>query len=407
MICFISFVSVNAESQKETVNIAILGYGTVGSGVKEIVDNNFERIEKSSGKQVKVKKIFVRGSHTELLNNSNVFTSDFEAILNDPEIKIIVESMGGLDPAYDYVKRSLENGKDVVTPNKELVATHGAELLKIAAYNNLSFRFEASVGGGIPIIEPMISSLNANNIKQICGILNGTTNFMLTKMINENLSFESVLKIAQELGYAESDPTADVEGLDARNKICILASIAYGKHIYPKNVHAEGITKISSEDVEHAKNLGYVIKLIGYAKKEENDKISTFVVPMLVSYSNPLSIVNDVFNAVLVDGDCTGAVLLYGKGAGKMPTASAVVSDVIGCINNSKALKKVYWEDSNNKDILNDFEDFEAPFYIRFQKDNTEEFLITEKMKVKDFNEYTQTFEKLGFRVFSKIMVLD
>lgn len=407
--CFTSLVFAS-ETEKETVNIAILGYGTVGSGVKEIVDNNFQNIERWSDKHVNVKKIFVRESRTELLDSSKVFTSNIEEILNDPKIKIVVESMGGLDPAYKYVKQCLENGKDVVTPNKALVAAHGAELLKIAANNNLSFKFEASVGGGIPIIEPMMKSLNANNINQICGILNGTTNFILTKMINENLSFESALKTAQELGYAEADPTADVEGLDARNKICILASIAYGKHIYPQNVYAEGITKISLKDVEYAKELGYVIKLIGYAKKDANDKITVFVSPMLVPNSNPLSIVNDVFNAVLIDGDCTGDVMFYGKGAGKLPTASAVVSDVISCINNSETPKKICWENSKNNDVLSNFENFEIPFYVRIQKGNIEEFFITGKMKTKDFDEYIQyvkALDKSDFKVISKIMVLD
>ncbi|MCL2311937.1 MAG: homoserine dehydrogenase [Firmicutes bacterium] len=400
-------VAFAVESKKETVNIAILGYGTVGSGVKEIVNNNYANIERWSGKRVNVKKIFVRETKTELLNSSDIFTSNIEEILNDSEIKIVVESMGGLDPAYDFVKRSLKNGKDVVTPNKALVATHGAELLQIAEDNKLSFKFEASVGGGIPIIGPIIKSLNANNINQIYGILNGTTNFILTKMINENLSFEIALKTAQELGYAEADPTADVEGLDARNKICILASIAYGQHIYPENVHAEGITKILLDDVGCAEDLGYVIKLIGNARKDSNRKISVFVAPMLVPNSNLLSVVDDVFNAVLVDGDCTGEIMLYGKGAGKLPTASAVVSDIIECINNSVTPKRVYWKDSKNSDILNNFEDFEAPFYIRFEKDGKEELFITEKMKVKDFNEYAKYLENLGFKVLSKIMVLE
>ncbi len=394
------------ESKNETINIAILGYGIVGSGVKEIVYKNFENIKRWSGSQVKVKKILVRKTHTEFLKNSEVFTSSFEKILNDPKIKIVVESMGGLDPAYKYVKKCLENGKSVVTPNKLLVATHGAELLKIAADNNLSFKFEASVCGGTPIIAPMMNSLNANNIKKICGIVNGTTNFILTKMINENLSFENALKMAQNLGYAESDPTADVEGLDAKNKICILASIACGEHIYPKNVRAEGITKISLKDVECAKNLGYAIKLIGYAEKSDNGKALIFVAPMLVPNSNPLSIADDVFNAVLVDGDCTGKIMFYGKGAGKLPTASAVVSDIIDCINNFETPKKAAWKDSKNNNV-NNFENFAAKFYIRFQKDNIEKFFVTEKMKVSDFNKYVKHLEKSGFKILSKIMVLD
>lgn len=394
-------VTFAAGVEKGNVNIAILGYGTVGSGVDEVINNNSENVERWTGKQVKVKKIFVRKSHTELLNSSEVFTSDFKEIINDPEIEIVVEAMGGLDPAYDFIKLCLENGKSVVTANKLLVATYGAQLLNIAENNKVNFKFEASVGGGIPIIETMIRSLNANNIRKICGILNGTTNFILTKMRNEDLSFEEALKMAQKLGYAESDPTADIEGLDARNKICILASIAYGKHIYPQDVCAKGISNISLDDIKFAESLGYVIKLIACAQKDKGGKLSIFVSPMFVSKSSPLAIVDDVFNAVLIDGDCTGQVMLYGKGAGKLPTASAVVSDVICCINSSSVPKKACWKEGNAENSQNYCSGFDrSKHYFRVIENGVEKAFISQ-----DINE--KQMEEAGIEIISSIMVLE
>lgn len=399
-ILFFTSIVFATDVEEETVNIAILGYGTVGSGVNEVINNNSKNVERWSGKKVKVKKIFVRKSHTELLNNSEVFTSDFGEILNDPEIKIVVESMGGIDPAYDFVRRCLKSGKSVVTPNKLLVATHGAELLKVAEDNNLSFKFEASVGGGIPIIEPMMRSLNANNITRICGILNGTTNFILTKMRKENLSFEEALKMAQKLGYAEADPTADVEGLDARNKICILASIAYGSHVYPQDVYVQGISDISLDDMKCAEKLGYVIKLIACAQKDKDGKFSVFVAPMLVPKSNPLAIVDDVFNAVLIDGDCTGEVMLYGKGAGKFPTASAVVSDIVCCINNFGTHKKACWKNTNSGHRHNYYLGLpEGKHYFKVIRNGIKETFIAEKIE-------SAEIEKADIKVLSDIIVL-
>ncbi len=398
---FFTGITFATDFEKETINIAILGYGTVGSGVNEVVNNNANNIERWSDKHVKVKKIFVRKTHTDLLNNSGIFTANFEEILNDPEIKIVVEAMCGLDPAYDFVKHCLESGKSVVTANKLLVATHGAELLKIAQENKVNLKFEASVGGGIPIIEPMMCSLSANNINKICGILNGTTNFILTKMRNENLSFEEALKMAQKLGYAEADPTADIEGLDARNKICILASIAYGIHVYPQDVYVQGISNISLADIKCAENLGYVIKLIAYAQKDGENKLSIFVSPMLVPKSNPLSIVDDVFNAVLIDGDCTGEIMFYGKGAGKFPTASAVVSDIISCIKNFDFPRKAYWEDNHSENLLNHCPGLNnGKCYFKVMENGIEKTFIAENISKKEM-------ENSGIKLISSITVLE
>jgi len=255
--------------------------------------------------------------------------------------------MGGLHPAYDFVKACLENGKSVVTSNKELVAQKGAELLAIAQANNLNFLFEASVGGGIPIIRPISQCLAANDVTEIAGILNGTTNFILTKMIREQMNFEDALKLAQQLGYAERNPSADVEGLDACRKICILAALAFGKHVYPEQVKTEGITDITLDDAEYADSFGCTIKLIGHAKRLGNGKITASVRPTLVSRDCILSDVNGVFNAIMIKGDETGNVMFYGKGAGKEATASAVVADILDCVKHIDTRKYVSWEEGS------------------------------------------------------------
>ena len=332
------------------VNIAIMGHGVVGSGVAEVLINNREIITKNANEEICIKHILDLRDF-EGLSYSDLFTKNFEDILGDDSVKVVAEVMGGINPAYTFVKSCLEAGKSVVTSNKELVAAKGAELLKIAKENNVNFLFEASVGGGIPILRPIAQCLAANEITEIFGILNGTTNFILTKMICDNLTFESALKLAQDLGYAERNPDADVLGHDACRKICILASLAFGKHVYPENVSTNGITEITLEDVDYADKLGYVIKLIGHTAKLGNGKIAATVYPALVCKDNMLSGVRDVYNAVMVRGNAVEDTLFYGRGAGKLPTASAVVADIIDCVKHLSAGKYLFWEDSTENFI--------------------------------------------------------
>lgn len=350
------------------VEIAVMGYGVVGSGVVEVLTNHAENIAKRAKEQIHIKYILdlreFPGSPF-----ADKFTNSFDKILNDPEIKIVVEVMGGLKPAFEYVKRCLEAGKSVVTSNKELVAAKGAELLKIAQKNNLNFLFEASVGGGIPIIRPISQCLAANDVVEIAGILNGTTNFILTKMIREQMTFDDTLALAQKLGYAERNPAADVEGYDACRKICILASLAYGKHVYPEQVHTEGITGITLADVEYAASWGGVVKLIGQVKMMEDGKLQIIVCPMFIPRDSQLANVDDVFNGIMVRGDSTGDVVFYGKGAGKLPTASAVVADVIDCVKHFKARKYLYWEDGS-KDYVEDYLLNDVSMFVRAETDN-------------------------------------
>ena len=344
--------------------IAVMGHGVVGSGVMEVLLSHKESIKKRAKEEVHVKYILDLREFPGL-SYSDRFVKDFQQILDDPEVKIVVEVMGGLEPAYSYTKACLENGKSVVTSNKELVAQKGAELLALAQKNNLNFLFEASVGGGIPIIRPISQCLAANEMTEIAGILNGTTNFILTKMIREHMAFEDALKMAQELGYAERDPSADVDGVDACRKICILASLAYGTHVYPDSVHTEGIRSITKEDVGYAGAWGGVIKLIGEVKKLENGRVHIQVAPMFISRESQLANVDDVFNGILVRGDATGDVVFYGKGAGKLPTASAVVADVIDCVRHLKSDRKIlYWEDAK-PDYVQPWEDTPQNLFVR------------------------------------------
>ncbi len=325
------------------VSIAIMGHGVVGSGVAEVLLKNADSIAKKAGDAIEVKRILdLREFPDSPL--ADRFTKDFNDIVNDSEIRIVVETMGGLHPSYEFVKACLESGKSVVTSNKELVAAKGDELLTIAKSRNLNFLFEASVGGGIPILRPLDQCLAANEVREIAGILNGTTNFMLTKMIEEDMPFDDALKLAQQLGYAEREPSADVDGHDAARKICILASLAFGRHVFPDQVHTEGIRNVSLEDVKAASLMGGVIKLIGRAKKQ-GDKISCIVAPMIVKEDeNLLAQVRDVFNGIMVRGDVIGDVMFYGRGAGKLPTASAVVADVIDEVKHMTRRKALFWE---------------------------------------------------------------
>lgn len=323
------------------MKVAIMGHGVVGSGVAELLRANAAHIAEKAGDSIEIKRILDLRDFPDC-PYADLFTKSFDDIANDPEIGIVVETMGGLHPAYEFVKTCLLAGKSVVTSNKELVAQKGDELLAIAKENNLNFLFEASVGGGIPVLRPLAQCLSANNVLEIAGILNGTTNFMLTKMIDDGMQFEDALKLAQDLGYAERDPSADVDGLDACRKICILAALAYGEHVYPDTVRTEGIRNVSLTDVQYAAKLGGVIKLIGYATQKEG-KIYCTVSPRMVMNDNLLSGVKDVFNAVMVNGDAVGEVVFYGKGAGKLPTASAVVADVIDEVKHVKARKYLGW----------------------------------------------------------------
>lgn len=345
------------------ISVAIMGHGTVGSGVAEILTTHKQKLFKAVGEELYVKHILdLREFPDSPL--ADRFTKNFEDIVNDIEVRVVVEVMGGTNPAYDFVKRCLQAGKSVVTSNKELVAKHGAELLAVAKENNANFLFEASVGGGIPIIRPLSQCLVANEVDEIAGILNGTTNFIFGKMINDNMDFSDALKLAQDLGYAERNPEADIEGHDACRKICILASLAFGKHIYPDNVYTKGISEITLDDVKYADSLNYVIKLIGDVKKTEDGKLDILVAPMLLSKECILSDINDVFNGILVKGDCTGDVMFYGKGAGKLPTASAVVADVVDCAKHLKARKRIFWTDSDESQVTS-YKDSKTAMYIR------------------------------------------
>ena len=345
------------------ISVAIMGHGTVGSGVAEILTTHKQKLFKAVGEELYVKHILdLREFPDSPL--ADRFTKNFEDIVNDIEVRVVVEVMGGTNPAYDFVKRCLQAGKSVVTSNKELVAKHGAELLAVAKENNANFLFEASVGGGIPIIRPLSQCLVANEVDEIAGILNGTTNFIFGKMINDNMDFSDALKLAQDLGYAERNPEADIEGHDACRKICILASLAFGKHIYPDNVYTKGISEITLDDVKYADSLNYVIKLIGDVKKTEDGKLDILVAPMLLSKDCILSDINDVFNGILVKGDCTGDVMFYGKGAGKLPTASAVVADVVDCAKHLKARKRIFWTDSDESQVAS-YKDSKTAMYIR------------------------------------------
>lgn len=353
------------------VSVAIMGHGVVGSGVAEILLTHKQKLFANLGEEIYIKKVLDLREFPDS-PIADRFTKNFEEIINDLEIRVVVEVMGGLNPSYDYVKRCLKAGKSVVTSNKELVAAYGAELLEIAKEENVNFLFEASVGGGIPIIRPMNQCLVANIVDEVAGILNGTTNFILTKMIEDGMQFEDALKLAQDLGFAERNPAADIEGHDACRKICILASLAFGKHVYPDSVHTEGITKITLEDVKYAEKFGCVIKLIGRVKKLDNGKIDIITAPMLVPQKSQLANIVNEFNGIMVRGDCTGDVVFYGKGAGMLPTASAVVADIVDCCQHLKERRFIYWADGNGKNIIS-VEESVFAMYVRVKGDNAVE----------------------------------
>ena len=326
------------------MKIAVLGHGTVGSGVCEILWNKNFEVSSAAGKPVELGYV-LDIKELENVPYSEKYTKDFSAILSDPEVGTVAECIGGLEPAYSYIKSALENGKNAVTSNKDLVAEKGAELLSIARAHNVNFLFEASVGGGIPLIRPLYSAMNAAGITEIAGILNGTTNYILTKMFRFGADYSEALYDAQKLGYAERDPSADVLGWDSCRKIAILSSLVWGKTLKPSEIPTEGIDKISADDVKTAEQCGFSIKLLARAKQLSDGKIFAKVSPALVKNDSPLATVNDVFNAVLIKAETTGEVLFYGKGAGKMPTASSVIADIIEAEKTDGNIKSVFWED--------------------------------------------------------------
>ena len=384
------------------IKVAIMGYGTVGSGVFEVIRTNEKSIDKKVGQELRIKYVLdLREFEGDPVREKLVH--DVDVIVNDPEVKIICETMGGTKPAYEFTKQALLLGKSVCTSNKELVAAHGPELIKIAKENHCNYLFEASVGGGIPIIRPLNYSLTAEHIDSITGILNGTTNYILTKMDREGADFEDVLKEAQEKGYAERNPEADVEGYDACRKIAILSSLMSGKNVSYEDIYTEGITKISSADFKYAKQMNKSIKLLALSR-DTQDGFFAMVAPFLISREHPLYSVNDVFNAVYVHGNMLGDSMYYGRGAGKLPTASAVVSDVVDCARHQGKTIMCFWDEE--KVEVADVTSARRKFFVRISADKREaamaafdamaevnvglmkEFgFMTQEMTEKEFNE--------------------
>ncbi len=349
------------ERMEEHMKIGIMGFGVVGSGIGEIIANSPDGLLKRSGEAIEIAKILDLRDFPG--SRFHCFTKDFNDILEDEEIGIVAEVMGGTEPAYTFTKKLLQAGKSVVSSNKELVAKHGTELLQIAKENNVSYLFEASVGGGIPIIRPLYSSLSANELTDVYGILNGTTNYILTQMIKEGESFADALKGAQEKGYAEKDPTADVEGHDTCRKTAILASLAFGTYVNSEEIQTEGITKITLQDVAYAEEIGGVIKLLGMASKEE-DGVYARVCPAILKKDNPLAGIDGVFNGIMVKGEGIGDVMFYGRGAGSLPTASAVVSDIIDAVKHQGSHIGLGWKEGVSG-YLKDAREQEFAFYLR------------------------------------------
>lgn len=341
--------------------IALLGYGTIGSGVAEVLRVNEASITKRTGEPIEVKYILDLRDFPGDINEEKI-VHEYEVIEKDPEISVVVEMMGGVEPAYTFCKKALEAGKSVATSNKALVIKHGAELIAIAKENNLNFMFEASVGGGIPIIRPLISCLTAEVVEEITGILNGTTNYMMYEMTEKGCEFDEVLKEAQAKGYAEADPTADIEGHDACRKIAILTSMICGKQVDFEQIHCEGITKISATDIRYAKAMGRKIKLLASSWLKDG-KYTAMVSPVMVAAEHPLYNVDDVFNAVFVHGNMLDDAMFYGRGAGALPTASAVVADIVDIVKNADRHISIEW--SSEKAELGDYKEAEFQYFVR------------------------------------------
>ena len=409
--------------ENKKIKVALLGLGTVGGGVYKLIQRRSESMIHTVGAELEVEKILVHSLHKKREGvDTELLTTDWKSIVNDPEIQIVIEVMGGIEPAKSMIEEALGAGKHVVTANKDLMAEHGGELLDLAAAHGCDLLFEASVAGAIPIIRPLKQCLAGNEISEVMGIVNGTTNYILTKMFEENMSFEAALAKATELGYAEADPTADVEGLDAGRKAAILSSIAFHSRVQFKDVYTEGITKITPEDMLYAEELGMTIKLLGTSRKLGEDTFTALVAPFLVGQKSPLYSVNDVFNAVFVHGNMLGDAMFYGSGAGKLPTASAVVADVVDEAKNLHENIATNW--SNEPMKLTPMEETEGRFFVRV-KGVTEaqaeaafgklqivkvaslpdEFgFITECMKQK---EYKEKISKLNGEVIAMIRVKD
>ena len=396
------------------MKIAVLGYGTIGSGVVEVLNINAGKIARRSGEKVEVKYVL---DLREFTGDpvQDILVHDYSVIAEDDEIGVIVETMGGTKPAYDFVKTALLSGKSVCTSNKELVAAHGAELIQIAKEKNVNFFFEASVGGGIPIIRPINQCITADEIQEINGILNGTTNFILTKMAEDGADFGDVLKEAQELGYAEKDPTADVEGYDACRKIAILTSLAYGKQVDYEDIYTEGITKITAADFKYAEKMNAAIKIFGTSKKI-GDRVYAMVAPQVVGHDHPLYSVNGVFNAISVTGNMLGDVMFYGAGAGKLPTASAVVADVVAAVKHQGEHVPITW--SSDKLDITPLDEMENRFFVRVGGEEREKAagvfgevqmidagiagecgFVTPVMKEKEFSEKVKALDTLITRI--------
>lgn len=401
------------------IKVAVLGYGTVGSGVVEVIERNNDQVSGSAGEELHVKYILdLRDFPGDPYEDRVVH--DINLILEDPEISVVCEVMGGTGAAYQFTKQALEKGKSVCTSNKELVAKHGSELLSLAKEQGCSYLFEASVGGGIPVIRPINSSLTAEKILAVLGIVNGTTNYILTKMSSEGAAFEDVLKQAQEMGYAERNPEADVEGYDACRKLAILSSLMAGKNVDSEKIYTEGITKITTADFEYAKAAGMAIKLLALGRMLEDGRVLAMVSPFFVSNTHPLAMVNDVFNAVFISGNMLGDSMYYGRGAGKLPTASAVVSDVIECARNQGRTIFCRWEAGSAE--LADIAETEYSYFVRvkasaraeaeavfpgkiFEAPGREDDLgiFTDVMKEKTFREKYAT---LGDKALGRIRLL-
>lgn len=385
------------------INVAVLGYGTVGSGVVEVIEKNKDMVNKKATQELNIKYILdLRDFPGDPYEDKVVH--DFNQIINDDTVNIICETMGGVGAAYQFTKQALEKGKSVCTSNKELVAKHGPELLEIARTHECNYLFEASVGGGIPIIRPLNYSLTAEKIEAITGILNGTTNYILSKMEREGADFEEVLKEAQEKGYAERNPEADVEGHDACRKIAILSSLMLGKNVNSEKVFTEGITKVTAADFVYAKAAGYSVKLLALSRMQENDEVLAMVAPFMIPKDYPLAIVNDVFNAVLVTGNMLGDSMYYGRGAGKLPTASAVVSDVIDCARHQGKVITCFWDKEEAE--LADVAETQRAFFVRAKADAREKIeaafpggtAVTVAERTEDFGYFTPVMKEKDFQ---------
>ena len=372
------------------VKVAVMGYGTIGSGVVEILEKNRARIKKTSGEDLEVKYVLdLREFEGDPIQSKIVH--DYQVIAQDPEISVVVETMGGVEPAYTFVKAMLEAGKHVTTSNKALVADKGAELIALAAEKNVNFLFEASVGGGIPIIRPLMSSITGDEIVEISGIVNGTTNYMLTKMTNEGLAFDDVLKEAQAKGYAEKDPTADVEGYDACRKIAILTSLVCGQQVNYEDIHTEGITRITPIDIMYAKEMGRAIKLLAMSRQTAGGYVA-MVAPFLIPKEHPLYNVNDVFNAIFVKGNMLGDSMFYGSGAGKLPTASAVVGDIVDIVKHMHTHIILNWDAEPVK--LADYKTNETRFFVRTKASKEE---VSRTFGSVEFVDIEELADEIGF----------